>query len=1115
MKKILFVAAVISLLNACSESVYELPNGSAGGTNNWDEIAHTPCNMANDKAFCTDSGNVMRCENNEWALATCSTGCKDGACIDKEQIKEESCKGEEIYSWCTADGHSLAFGCKHTHVKESGIIISTMTCAAGCNETTKECYDCDKDIKCCKEDDNTCQKICIDHRCIPKTTLSCMRKPTFKCDQGDSGQTYTLYCNESAIEGFVNVQCEGNKKCSENHQACVECINDGDCEELYPDKPTCNNGVCEECPPEHDFDPEKNECVERFKCPPEQIIDPDSNECIDKCGMDGVKAYLKQNESAYKEYGITADVLNDACIISYDEDREQTVLSCGKLNDTIEDRDIIFCGTVYLDKFDGLINSIKGRKIFGVHDATITSHEYTQIHKPLFGVVTNSTIYNLKIRNIQFNDIGNDEQAIRGIIEKMEGTEDTPCEIENISIENVSIVSNANSSKPMGGLIGEANYLSAKGISVDNFRLNVTESQGNVGGLFGYANKVTFNKPTINGITINALKPATQSYEDVGGVIGQGHDITISGGDINNITIASDLNDVGGLIGDSNGVVINPNADETLNISVNSIFGYEDVGGLIGEANKSIEINNGSDDSVLNITTKYVKGFAHVGGVIGNSNNARLSLHHIRNTTSMIYGNCCAAGFIDYVKETDEANNEDTMDIVIDDIYNECDNTASECIYNAQRTAGFIGYFGVSAMASASITNIINYFPNATMSATDDAAGFIGYISIDTDNSNSLTINNIISNVGKVNGTDIVGGFIAFINFGDAGAEEPQLMISDVTSNAVVFASDEDVSENTQLYNIAMTYFAMGGYLANKLKMDDSYIQNKGAGFVNTIGNDWYTNTIESNDLTNRYMHKYNYCCTTPSSCIIGHASCGEDDRYYKWPPIFEMNFYENAFTSKLSISNIAVKHDTQSFDFVSKQKHNGYNTLSRYIEKINQRACAGSDKDGLMKSLDQINAFNSIYRKNIFIYSTVDHGLPSSPPGREKELYSVNHTYSYPLNDCDYADFNDNNANNIYIMYDKYCDVGESRECTKNNMSEIDALTDMTKENAYHVTEVPNLINSEGLQTWHFDKTLGLPVPSLKGNVVKQAEPLPFESIEPIDPDDSREPAPDSPVEP
>ena len=1147
MKKILFVAAVISLLNACSESVYEYTDNATDEKGKINTPSVTPAEGSacqSEDPVCAPNGGRLICKDYKWKKESCNNlGCYNGKCNTTGEI----CKEGRTRSRCDTHNKNLLMYCADSF----DWITNTIECAGRCIDTeslsniaiSAKCVACINVNDCCINSDNSncIFDRCIKNECIPKDMQSCDGALSVECKDE---QNYDLRCNgkifatiscaaadttkafcdkdsASCVQCVEDSQCSVYNNASKNHcdtssHSCVQCLSNEHCSQ---EKPICIDGECDNCPQDQRYDEDAQKCIEPSQCNPDQVLDP-SGKCVDKCSLEGVKAYLQE----HSEYGIDQDVLDDSntCIISYDEDREQTVLSCDKLRDNIEDRDIIFCGTVYLDKFDGLINSIKGRKIFGVHDATITSHEYTQIHKPLFGVVTNSTIYNLKIRNIQFNDIGNDEQAIRGIIEKMEGTEDTPCEIENISIENVSIVSNANSSKPMGGLIGEANYLSAKGISVDNFRLNVTESQGNVGGLFGYANKVTFNKPTINGITINALKPAaqlyepvTQSYEDVGGVIGQGHDITISGGDINNITIASDLNDVGGLIGDSNGVVINPNADETLNISVNSIFGYEDVGGLIGEANKLIEINNGSDDSVLNITTKYVKGFAHVGGVIGNSNNARLSLHHIRNSTSMIYGNCCAAGFIDYVKETDEANNEDTMDIVIDDIYNECDNTASECIYNAQRTAGFIGYFGVSAMASASITNIINYFPNATMSATDDAAGFIGYISIDTDNSNSLTINNIISNVGKVNGTDIVGGFIAFINFGDAGAEEPQLMISDVTSNAVVFASDEDVSENTQLYNIAMTYFAMGGYLANKLKMDDSYIQNKGAGFVNTIGNDWYTNTIESNDLTNRYMHKYNYCCTTPSSCIIGHASCGEDDRYYKWPPIFEMNFYENAFTSKLSISNIAVKHDTQSFDFVSKQKHNGYNTLSRYIEKINQRACAGSDKDGLMKSLDQINAFNSIYRKNIFIYSTVDHGLPSSPPGREKELYSVNHTYSYPLNDCDYADFNNNNANNIYIMYDKYCDVGESRECTKNNMSEIDALTDMTKENAYHVTEVPNLINSEGLQTWHFDKTLGLPVPALQGIVVKQAEPLSFESIEPIDPDDSREPAPDSPVEP
>ncbi len=1142
MKKMLFVAAAISLLNACSESVYEYPNGSAGGTNDGDVHEGALCNVATDEAFCTSNGYAMQCINNEWDLLECNIGCKGGVCIEKEQIKEESCEGEEIYNWCK-DDHTLAYGCKHTYVKDSGIVISTMTCAAGCNYVTAECYECDnRDIKCCDDNDYACQKICIDHKCIPKSTLSCLIEPEFKCDKDDDGQildAYTLYCNEAAIEGFVNVQCEDNKKCSENRKGCVECTanehctntddnskpycNDSntcvECTEnahCSENMPICNNGVCEECPPEHDFDPEKNECVERFKCPPEQIIDPDSNECIDKCGMDGVKAYLKQNESAYKEYGITADVLNDACIISYDADQSHTALSCGKLNP--DKQDIIFCGTVYLDEFDGLIDNIKGRKIFGVHDATITSHESTTIRNPLFGAVTDSTLYNFSIKNILFNIIGNDEREILGIIESVGVADNTKDTISHITIENVSIISNTTSPKALGGFIGEANQLSLDNITINNLSINVTESQGNVGGLIGHAKGVTFKKPTINGININALNSATPTaaYENIGGVIGLGQDITISGGDINDITIATDMYDVGGLIGDSIGVVINPNAGETLNISINSIAGHEDVGGLIGEANGSVEINNGSDDSVLNITTKYVKGVADVGGVIGDSNYAQLSLHHIRNTVSTIHGVLYAAGVIGYLyKETDEPNNDGKMDIVIDDIHNECNNTESGCISDAQTSAGFIGYFGVSGKASASITNVNNSFPNATISAIYDAAGFIGDMSIYTEDPTELTIDNIISNVGEIKGTDRVGGFISNISFGSADAEDPRLTISNVTSNAIVFAPNEESSDNNQLYNIVSAHFTTRDYLANKLKIDGIYTQNKGAGFINTINYNWYT--ISNQALSNKYIESTDYYCCKPSRICTSDSSnsCAQEYRYYKWPPNFEMNFYENAFRSKLSVSNIAVKHDTQNLNATNRQKHNGYNTLSRYIDKINQRACAGSDNDNLLKSLDQMNAFNSIYRNNIFIYSIINYESLLNPSGRPSERYVVNHKYSYPLNDCDYSDFNVNNANdikNIYIMYDKYCNTDKSTECGEDNIAETDVIKAVTNENAYHVTEVPKIINTENTQTWRYDEKLGLPVPALQGIVVKQAEPLPFE---PIDPDDSREPAPDSPVEP
>lgn len=1095
MKKILFVAAVISLLNACSESVYELPNGSAGGTNDGDVHEGAPCNVATDEAFCTSNGYAMQCDNNKWDLLECDKGCKDGSCIT-----EKTCNDGLIRSHCDNERIKV-IECVSPSNTQNKWTINTIECSGHCIDTEKlnntpvnaECVEC-TDIKdCCGNELNGCvySSCSNDHKCEVNSTISptCNDKITFQCDVLDDGThatTYSLYCGTVPINGQQNISCKNDKICNPDLNQCVECINDGDCEDNHPDRPTCNNGVCEECPPEHDFDPEKNECVERFKCPPEQIIDPDSNECIDKCGMDGVKAYLKQNESAYKEYGITADVLNDACIISYDEDREQTVLSCGKLDDTIEDRDIIFCGTVYLDKFDGFINSIKGRKIFGVHDATITSHEYTQIQKPLFGVVTNSTIFNLKIRNIQFNDIGNDEQAIRGIIEKMEGTEDTPCEIENISIENVSIVSNANSSKPMGGLIGEAHYLSAKGISVDNFRLNVTESQGNVGGLFGYANKVSLSNTNIQNASIYAYKAnlsAGDIFKNVGGIAGSGS-LHVYGGRIIGLIIHTDMDNVGGLIGESIDFTnINPDKenDNLFIIASNEIKGYDNIGGLIGYLSGNIIINS-PENSILTITTESIEGNDNLGGLIGNSHEGLLSLHHIRSTVNTIIGNNYIAGLIGTMDVSNHLEHKGT-DVVINDVNNRCDKPMASCIYGHSYVAGFVGSMNINELATASISNINNSFPWSSISAISDAAGFIGQIGVYTGNPGKLTIDKIISNVHAIKGGNRIGGFISNIDFDEAKVDNPLLEISNVTSKTEAYAT---ISITQQLYNAVVR--SLSGSSANVIANQPSVnpIDSiTASGWIYRIGSpqnatgNWYTD----DDVSGLYAEDGMCCGDTRCWWPTGNCSYWE---HHSWSD-FSPALYEDRFTSKITASNIVIKNNNH----VDEMTRTGLNALSGMIGKTEKRECSRDNKD-------LVNAMNRIYSSNVYYYSIVE---PCDGSDNCFDIHSsdVFH-YNSPIKYCYYDDFA-----NINIMYDMYCkDVNVAMTC---DVVPEDAI--IKNDRLVRSSDVPNRMEKG---TWHFDKTLGLPVPALQGIVVKQEEPLP---LEPIDPDDSREPAPDSPVEP
>ena len=1113
MKKILFVAAVISLLNACSESVYELPNGSARGANNWDEIAHTPCNMANDKAFCTSNGYAMQCINNEWDLLECTKGCKDGNCI-----AEKTCDESWVRSRCSNERLKIV-ECVSPSNTQSKWTINTIECSGHCIDTEKlnntpvnaECVEC-TDIKdCCGSNNTNCNfaSCSTDNKCIPKTASSCTGTITTQCKDDssydvmcDNQYTATIncadivpskpYCNygsNTCVECTTKEHCtstdDNSKPYCNDSNTCVECTENAHCSENMP---ICNNGVCEECPPEHDFDPEKNECVERFKCPPEQIIDPDSNECIDKCGMDGVKAYLKQNESAYKEYGITADVLNDACIISYDEDREQTVLSCGKLYDNIEDRDIIFCGTVYLDKFDDLINSIKGRKIFGVHDATITSHGNTTIQKPLFGVVTNSTIYNLKIRNIQFNDIGNDEQAIRGIIEKMEGTEDTPCEIENISIENVSIVSNFESSSPIGGFIGEAKHLSAKYISVENLQVSVIYSKSDIGGLFGKASDVTLYNLDIQNTSVNAHKTALMTagrYENVGGVAGSGN-LHVYGGLIYNLTIDTDMNNVGGLIGESNDVTtINPDKDNSYSLIIVSdrINGYDNIGGLIGKAKGHIIINSRENESQLRISSESIEGKDNLGGLIGHSDDAALSLHHIKNTINTIIGSNNIGGFIGSMNVNKHIE-DNKFDIDIDDVNNNCTKSISSCLFGNSNIAGFVGSMNINELATASISNINNSFPWSSISAISDAAGFIGQIGVYTGNPGKLTIDKIISNVHAIKGGNRIGGFISNIDFDEAKVDNPLLEISNVTSKTDVFAAG---TITQQLYNAVVR--SLSGSSANVIANQPSVnpIDSiTASGWIYRIGSpqnatgNWYTG---DDDVFSEYAADGMCCGDTRCWWPTGNCSYWE---HHSWSD-FSPALYEDKFTSKITVSNIVIKNNNH----VDEMTRTGLNALSGMIGKTEKRECSRDSKD-------LVNAMNGIYSSNVYYYSIVE---PCDGSDNCFDIHSsdVFH-YNSPIKYCYYDDFA-----NINIMYDMYCkDVNVAMTC---DVVPEDAI--IKNDRLVRPSDVPNRMEKG---TWLYNDDLGLPVPALQGIVVKQAEPLPFE---PIDPDDSREPAPDSAVEP
>lgn len=176
----------------------------------------------------------------------------------------------------------------------------------------------------------------------------------------------------------------------------------------------------------------------------------------------------------------------------------------------------------------------------------------------------------------------------------------------------------------VGGLIGYVTGNSESTLANSQSSGNITGLYG-VGGLVGWSNNVAVKSCSNEGTTVTATGFVVEGELNcayLGGYVGRGYIIE---GCINNsdITYASLGQSVGGIIGFSNGTILN--SENNGNISSNGAM----VGGIVGklEYGKLIKMQ-----SLKN--TGNINGHDNVGGIIGNLRNVVYEYGHVESTFS-------------------------------------------------------------------------------------------------------------------------------------------------------------------------------------------------------------------------------------------------------------------------------------------------------------------------------------------------------------------------------------------------------------------------------------------------------------------------------------------------
>ena len=340
------------------------------------------------------------------------------------------------------------------------------------------------------------------------------------------------------------------------------------------------------------------------------------------------------------------------------------------------------------------LNSFSG--IFNGNNYTISN---LMIKRPgsayigLFAMINNSA----RIESVNLNKVDIVGRKLVGALvgKNIGGT------IRNIQLDGNSSTTSivVGMESQVGGLVG----MNAEGSVIDNVDLDRVSIKGGnqVGGLVGMSKKSTIRNINVRGDS-STTSTIVGTEDEVGGLVG----MNAGGSEIDNVDLykvsIKGRNQVGGLAGKNQGIIINSRVSGDSDAITNRVKGEGDIiGGLVGVNQKGRIINS---HAVANVQGKKIIGVTigyYVGGLVG------------RNTGQII--NSYADGSV--------VANENVGGLIGSHLIG---NRATGKVINSYATSSVSGTRFVGGLVGHGNGTITNSYWNKTTSGIGTSAGGIG-----------------------------------------------------------------------------------------------------------------------------------------------------------------------------------------------------------------------------------------------------------------------------------------------------------------------------------------------------------------------------------------------------
>ena len=340
----------------------------------------------------------------------------------------------------------------------------------------------------------------------------------------------------------------------------------------------------------------------------------------------------------------------------------------------------------------------------------------TGFYNGLFGVVSDATIKNLKLENVDITSTKEDTGALIGL---SKGN----TRIENIEITYSNITSTGSNT---GGLIGKLEDSNINESVIRNINIepvsseNAIKGNGNIGGLIGYLSNEASEEIYITDINVKNvnLEGTINKFLNIGGLIGYAKNIS----DESTLTIDNKINVSGNI----------NTLDSTLTENNTSI----NTGGLIGQLE-----NTYGNTTISNLTTSI--SVNHILEVTNSST--------IRTTYNR------TGGLVGYNLLNGSGN------MVFDGIIVKKDVTTNQTsVGNVTRNTYTGGIIGMSEISSNGKISLTNSYTTGNVNGISYVGGAIGYIYNKSTGIHEISKVYVTGDVTAEN--DYVGGFIGFFN---------------------------------------------------------------------------------------------------------------------------------------------------------------------------------------------------------------------------------------------------------------------------------------------------------------------------------------------------------------